>query len=238
MPAPGVLYVVGTPIGNLDDLTYRAAAILKSADIIASEDTRWVLKLFGRCGISGKRIVQYSEATHFRKTAELLSFLEEGKNVALVSRAGSPGISDPGSRLVAELIKKKIKVLPIPGVSAPVAALSVSPFDSRRFIFLGFLPRKKGKTRKLLDSVAGLLSDMPAVIFESPYRIKETLIFIRECLGPDISVLFCREMTKLFEEYIFSPIDEIIERLSSREIKGEITIVIKKAEKSIDESEK
>lgn len=232
MIEPGILFVIGTPIGNLNDITFRAVQTIKEIDIIVAEDTYSAFKILNKFEILNKKVIQYSENTHEKKTKEIISFLKDGKKLGLISKAGTPSISDPGSRLIKEIYKNNYKIIPIPGVSAPITALSVSPFDSRKFIFIGFLPRKKGKIKKLLNCFSEIIYDFPIVIFESPYRIKVTLELLKEIYGSDLYVFYTREMTKIYEEFSFNKIQNIIENIKNKDIKGEITIIIKK-EKSI-----
>lgn len=222
--------MTGTPIGNLNDITLRAIETIKEADFIVAEETWSALKIMNRFGIPGKKIIQYSENTHDRKTPEILGLLSEGKNLALISKAGTPQISDPGYRLIREVFKAGFRVLPVPGVSALASALSVSPVDTGRFVFLGFLPRKKGKARRLLQGFSEMITEYPLVIYESPHRIKDTLEMLRVIFGEELNVFYAREMTKIYEEFLYLKIGGLIKSISEKDIKGEITLILSKAE--------
>ncbi|MBI5573076.1 MAG: 16S rRNA (cytidine(1402)-2'-O)-methyltransferase [Elusimicrobia bacterium] len=218
----GVLYVVATPIGNLKDITLRALETLKVVDLIACEDTRRTKILLMHYDIAKPQISFYSQ-NQFRKIPYLIDELKKGKNVALVSDAGTPGISDPGFFLVKNAIEQGLKVETIPGVSAVVTALSASGLATDGFVFLGFLPRKKGKIRKVLQKVAGL--EKTIIFYESPYRLKKTLKIITEIFPPATDIVVCRELTKKFEEFIRGNTSDIIEKLPEK-ILGEITVLI------------
>ena len=222
-PSQGVLYMVATPIGHLSDITLRALEILKACDYAACEDTRRTLKLFNHFGIS-KPLINLYGFKERAQSAKILRLLQDGKSVALVTDAGTPGLSDPGNLLAREARKAGIPVLPIPGVSAPAALASVSGLTSDGFIFLGFLHRKKSKIRKELESSAR--PGLPLIFFESPYRVVETLGIAQEVFGPDAECVAGREMTKKFEEYISGTVAEVLAKLSAREILGEFTILI------------
>jgi len=220
---PGSLYLVATPIGNLEDITHRAVETLKAADVIAAEDTRHTKILLGRYGIAGARMTPFHSHNIDRQTPVLVAELLEGKNVALVSDAGTPGVSDPGAVLVKAAVEKGITVYPIPGAAAPVLAVTASGFPSHRFVFEGFLPRKKGR-KTLFDSWRG--EPRTIVFFESPQRIIKTLREIHGVLG-ERKVCVARELTKKFEEFIRGGIAEVANELESRpSVKGEITVVI------------
>ena len=218
----GKLYIVSTPIGNLEDITLRALRVLKEVDLIACEDTRVTKKLLSHYQIQ-KPLTTYHEHNEKKKAEELLSLLEAGKNIAVVSDAGTPGISDPGYRLVSLASQKGIDVVSIPGPSAAIAALSVSGLPTSSFIFFGFLPKSTKKRRELLESIKE--STQTLVFYESPNRVIETLKNMFEILG-DRQVSVSRELTKMFEETLRGKISSIIERLKQKEvIKGEFTIV-------------
>lgn len=217
------LYIVSTPIGNLEDITLRALDVLKEVDLIACEDTRTTKKLLSRYRIA-KPLTSYHEHNEAEKAKELLSLLEEGKSIALVSDAGTPGVSDPGYRLVKLASEHNIEILSVPGPSAAVAALSVSGLPTSGFAFFGFPPRSK---KRLIDYLERLKSYPETLVFyESPRRVMKTLGVMSEVLGDrDISV--SREITKLYEETLRGKISGIIETLEKRgEIKGELTLVI------------
>ena len=222
------LYLVATPIGNLEDITLRALRVLKEVDMIACEDTRQTLKLLSHYGIQ-TRTVSYHEHNEMTKAAELIVDLESGAKIALVSDAGMPGISDPGFRLIALAIRHHVPVVPIPGASAFLAALVASGLPTDSFRFSGFLPAKSGQRRKLLESVRE--SPRTQVFYEAPHRLLETLADVVEVLGPDRHVVVAREVTKLHEEFLRGRAKEVLDQLKSRgEVKGEITLLIAKAE--------
>ena len=225
---PGALYLVATPIGNLEDITLRALRILKEADLIACEDTRQTQKLLTHYGIQ-TRTVSYHEHNEMTKAAELVVDLEGGARIALVTDAGMPGISDPGFRLIALAIRHHVPVVPIPGASAFLAALVASGLPTDSFRFSGFLPAKSGPRRKLLESVCE--SSRTQVFYEAPHRLLETLSDVVELMGADRHVVVAREVTKLHEEFLRGRVEDVLKELKARaEIKGEITLLIAKAE--------
>jgi 16S rRNA (cytidine1402-2'-O)-methyltransferase len=220
------LYLVATPIGNLEDITLRALRVLKEVDLIACEDTRQTQKLLSHYGIQ-TRTVSYHEHNEMTKAAELIVDLESGAKIALVTDAGMPGISDPGFRLIALAIRHHVPVVPIPGASAFLAALVASGLPTDSFRFGGFLPAKSGQRRKLLESV----KDAPRtqVFYEAPHRLLETLADVVEVLGNDRHVVVAREVTKLHEEFLRGRAQEVLDQLKARgEVKGEITLLIAK----------
>jgi 16S rRNA (cytidine1402-2'-O)-methyltransferase len=222
------LYLVATPIGNLEDITLRALRVLKEVDLIACEDTRQTLKLLSHYGIH-TRTVSYHEHNEMTKAAELVVDLEGGAKIALVTDAGMPGISDPGFRLIALAIRHHVPVVPIPGASAFLAALVASGLPTDSFRFSGFLPAKSGQRRKLLESVKD--SPRTQVFYEAPHRLLETLADVVEVLGNDRHVVVAREVTKLHEEFLRGRAAEVLEQLKARgDVKGEITLLIAKAE--------
>ena len=223
----GTLYVVATPIGNLEDITLRALRILREVDQIACEDTRQTRKLLDRHGIS-KPMVSYHEHNEQARTEELLRDLEAGRNIALVSDAGTPLIADPGYRLVAQARAQGIAVSPIPGASALVSALSASGLPTDSFFFGGFLPAKKTQRRKALEAMKSYPATL--VLYETPHRILEALEDIAEVLGPR-RVTIGRELTKIHEEFIAGQAAELREALEKRpSLKGEITLMIEKGD--------
>jgi 16S rRNA (cytidine1402-2'-O)-methyltransferase len=228
---PGsALYLVATPIGNLEDITLRALRVLKEVDVIACEDTRQTQKLLTHYGIH-TRTVSYHEHNEMTKAAELVVDLESGAKIALVTDAGMPGISDPGFRLITLAIRHHVPVVPIPGASAYLAALVASGLPTDSFRFSGFLPAKSGQRRKLLESVGE--SPRTQVFYEAPHRLLETLADIVEVLGGDRHVVVAREVTKLHEEFLRGRAGEVLEELKKRgEVKGEITLLIAKQEGS------
>ncbi len=224
---PG-LYLVGTPIGNLEDITLRAVRVLKEADQIACEDTRQTQKLLNHYGIT-TRTVSYHEHNELTRAPELLLDLEGGARVALVTDAGMPGISDPGFRLISLAIRHHIPVVPIPGASAFLAALVASGLPTDSFRFNGFLPAKGGQRRQMLESIAA--SPRTQVFYEAPHRVKEAVEDVVATLGPERQIVIAREVTKIHEEFLRGRAGEILEVLSARgDIKGEITLLIGKAE--------
>jgi len=226
-PGP-TLYLVATPIGNLDDITLRALRVLCGVDLIACEDTRQTQKLLNHYGIT-TRTVSYHEHNEMTKAAELVVDLEGGAKIALVTDAGMPGISDPGFRLISLAIRHHVPVVPIPGASAFLAALVASGLPTDSFRFSGFLPSKRGERRTLLESIR--VSPRTQVFYEAPHRIVETLEDVVEILGAARHVVVAREVTKLHEEFLRGRADEILEALTSRgEVKGEITLLIAKAD--------
>src|SRR6202451_3407775 len=224
------LYLVGTPIGNLEDITLRAVRVLKEADVIACEDTRQTQKLLNHYGIT-TRTTSYHEHNEMMRAPELVLELEQGAKIALVTDAGMPGISDPGFRLIALAIRHHVPVVPIPGASAYLAALVASGLPTDSFRFSGFLPAKSGQRRKLLESV----SDTPRtqVFYEAPHRLLETLTDVVEMLGAERHIVVAREVTKLHEEFLRGRAGDVLEELNKRgEVKGEITLLIAKQESS------
>ena len=229
--APGsALYLVATPIGNLEDITLRALRVLKEVDLIACEDTRQTQKLLSHYSIQ-TRTVSYHEHNEMTKAAELIVNLETGAKIALVTDAGMPGISDPGFRLITLAIRHHVPVVPIPGASAFLAALVASGLPTDSFRFSGFLPVKSGQRRKLLESIRE--SPRTQVFYEAPHRLLETLVDVVEVLGTDRHVVVAREVTKIYEEFLRGRAREILEQLKARgEVKGEITLLIAKPESS------
>jgi len=224
---PGTLHVVATPIGNLEDLSPRALRVLGEADLVACEDTRHTAALLRRHGITG-RTISYFEHNERSRTGRILEELRSGRSVALVCDAGTPGISDPGYRLVRAARQAGIPVLPVPGPSAAVAALSVSGLPTDRFLFVGFLPSRAGARRRALQDLAAV--PWTLVIFESPVRILDTLSAAIETLG-DREAFLCREATKVHEEYVGGRLSGLRENLDAREgdVRGEIVLVVEGA---------
>jgi 16S rRNA (cytidine1402-2'-O)-methyltransferase len=222
---PGTLYVVATPIGNLEDITYRAVRVLKEADLIACEDTRHTAKLLHQYGIE-KPTVSYHEHNEAARAEELVAKLTAGLNIAQVSDAGMPGISDPGYRVIHLAIERGIEVVPIPGASAVVAALAASGLPTDSFQFLGFLPAKSGQRRTVLEALRH--AEQTTVVYEAPHRIVETIKDIVELLGAERPVVLARELTKVHEEFIRGSAAEVLAAVQQREVKGEITVVIGK----------
>ena len=220
--SPGVLYVVSTPIGNLEDITLRALRVLKEVDLIAAEDTRRTRQLLTHYGIH-KPLISYHEFNRRLREESLLNELREGKNIALVTDAGTPGISDPGEELVKRVIQESIPLIPIPGPAALIAALSVSGLPTESFLFHGFLPSKASARQKLLRSLAE--STETLVFYESPRRLRSFLGDAVEFLG-ERQVVVAREMTKVYEEIYRGTITEVLDQLGEQEVKGEVTIIL------------
>src|ERR1700756_5277962 len=224
------LYLVATPIGNLEDITLRALRVLKEVDVIACEDTRQTQKLLNHYAIA-TRTTSYHEHNEVTKSAELVKEMQEGASVALVTDAGMPGISDPGYRLITLAIRHHVPVVPVPGASAFLAALVASGLPTDSFRFSGFLPAKRGERRAALEAVK--TSPRTQVFYEAPHRIVEALTDVVEVLGDARHVVLAREVTKLHEEFLRGRAAEVLESLKSREsVKGEITLLIGKAEEN------
>jgi len=224
------LYLVGTPIGNLEDITLRALRVLKEADIIACEDTRQTAKLLAHHGIE-TRTVSYHAHNELARSAQLVMQLEQGKSIALVSDAGTPGVSDPGFRLVSLAIRRKIPVVPVPGPSAFLSGLVASGLPTESFVFHGFLPAKLGQRRKLLEELSA--SPRTLVFYEAPHRLLGALEDIAEVMGSGRSVVVAREVTKLHEEFVRGTAAEVLANFKKRsEIRGEITLLVGRVEES------
>ncbi|PYE43778.1 16S rRNA (cytidine(1402)-2'-O)-methyltransferase [Paenibacillus barcinonensis] len=219
----GKLYLVGTPIGNLEDMTFRAIKTLQSCDIIAAEDTRQTRKLLTHFEITPSMLFSYHEHNKSASGPELIRYIIEGKNLALVSDAGLPAISDPGSDLVRLAIEAGITVIPIPGPNAALSALIVSGLPTERFTFGGFLPREKKDIRKVLESFNE--SNGTLLFYESPHRIRKTLMHLEEILG-DRSIVLARELTKRHEEFVRGNLQECIEWLEQHPPLGEYCLLV------------
>ena len=220
--ACGTLYVVSTPIGNLEDITLRALHILEEVAIIAAENVTHTRGLCGHYGLK-TRLTRYHQYNQRSKSGELLRELKSGNDVALVTDAGSPGISDPGALLVGRAFDENIQVVPVPGASAVIAGLSVSGFSTERFVFLGFLPNKPGKRKRALEKM--VLETRTMVFFEAPHRLKAMLTDLMDILG-NRQMVMLREMTKVFEEIRRGPVSAILEHLTPERIRGEFTLVV------------
>jgi 16S rRNA (cytidine1402-2'-O)-methyltransferase len=218
----GILYLCATPIGNLEDITLRCIRILKEVDVIAAEDTRQTIKLLNHFEIK-KHMISYHEHNKFEKGKELLSKLQEGQSIALVSDAGMPAISDPGEDLVKLCIENNIAIVPIPGASASLSAWIISGLSTRSFCFEGFLSANKKEKKEKLQQLAK--ETRTIILYESPHRIKDTLLELQQYLG-DRKVSVSRELTKKFEETIRGSVGEVYAVLQPRAIKGEFVIVI------------
>lgn len=229
-PLAPALYLVGTPIGNLEDITLRALRVLRGATVIACEDTRQTQKLLNHFEIHTKT-VSYHEHNEAERAPELVSRIQAGDTVALVTDAGMPAISDPGHRLVTLAIANNVSVIPIPGASAFLSALVASGLAADNFHFRAFLPAKSGQRRKLLEELKE--SDRVHVFYEAPHRIVETLKDIAEILGPSRYVVVARELTKIHEEFLRGPVGHVLQVAEERgELKGEMTLLIDQANES------
>ncbi|MCB2212782.1 16S rRNA (cytidine(1402)-2'-O)-methyltransferase [bacterium] len=219
---PGTLYVVATPIGNLGDITERGLRVLAAVDRIAAEDTRHTGRLLARFGID-KPLVSYHEHNEQKAAPGLVHALKGGQSIAMVSDAGTPGVSDPGYRLLSLAADDGVPIVPIPGASALLAALVASGLPMERFVFEGFLPKKKGRQTRLSE-----LADEPRtfVLFESPQRLSRTLDDLAGHLGGERRAVVCRELTKLHEEFVRGTMAELGEKYRDASVKGEITIVV------------
>jgi len=222
-PRAGVLYIVGTPIGNLEDITLRALKTLAEADLIAAEDTRRTRKLLSRCEIAGKRLESHHDHNKEARTPGLLRRLEQGESVALVTDAGTPGLSDPGYYLVKRAIEAGIDVVPIPGPSALTAALSSSGLPTDRFAFEGFLPVKSGRRQRRLEELSR--ETRTVVLFESPHRIAKLLSELEERMAGR-QVVIARELTKIHEEFLRGTVREVAEKIGRRKARGEYVVLI------------
>lgn len=225
-PRSGTLYVVATPIGNLEDMTVRGIRILREVDLIAAEDTRQTRKLLSSLDIH-TRLISYHKEREQSRAAELLERLQSGENLALVSDAGTPALSDPGSVLVKLVVAAGIKLVPVPGPSALATAVSVAGLSGSGFVFLGFLPGKAGERKRLLHSLAA--GELAVIFYESPHRLVKSLTDCLEIFG-DREVFVGRELTKLYEELLHRRLSEVLADFSGRrEIKGELVVIVKGA---------
>ncbi len=216
----GNLYVVATPIGNLEDITLRAIKTLKEVDLIAAEDTRHTLKLLNHLEIT-KPMISYHRHNEEIRCENLIKELKEGKNIALVSDAGTPGICDPGEEIIKKCIEEDIRVIPIPGACAMINALIASGISTKEFSFLGFLPLNKKRRKEKIEEIKN--SNKTIIIYEAPHKLKNTLNDLSSILE-DRKIVLARELTKIHEEYIRGTINELIEK--SENLKGEIVLII------------
>ena len=223
-PESRVLYIVSTPIGNLEDISLRALNILKNVSLIACEDTRQTKKLMSKFQFSNK-LVSFNKDNSFSKIPRIIKNLNAGESIALVSDAGMPGICDPGEDLIKSARQNGINIICIPGPCAPLTALVASGFPSSKFIFEGFLPKKKSEREKILSNIS--LNEKTTILFESPHRLIKLLNELKEFCGGTREIKVARELTKKFEEHIGNNIDEVLYQLNSKDIMGEFTIVIK-----------
>ena len=229
----GTLYVVATPLGNLEDITLRAIKILKESGAIACEDTRRASILLKHLDISGKKLVSYHNYNEPRAIGQIIALLEEGTDVSLITDAGTPVISDPGYALLQALHQHSLQVIPIPGACALTAALSVCPLPVNNFFFAGFLPHKKGRKSRLEYLVALQAS---FVLYESPFRIMKLLDELSSLI-PDAKIFIGREMTKIYEEYLTGTLDEIRQQLADGKTRGEFVVIVHPSGKKTIKSE-
>ncbi|WP_273229635.1 16S rRNA (cytidine(1402)-2'-O)-methyltransferase [Kosmotoga pacifica] len=220
----GKLWVVSTPIGNLEDITFRAVRVLKEVSVILAEDTRRTRNLLKSLEIEGKRLISFNTQNQDRRVPLALSILEEGKDIALVSDAGTPVVSDPGSKLISKCQEQRIEVDLVPGPSAVTSAVALSGFPGSHFVFFGFLPRGKNRRRLFRKIADGLYDSALVVFFESPQRLKDSLQDWLEIVG-DRECFIARELTKLHQELRRGKVSEVLDSLPEQ-IRGEITVVI------------
>lgn len=227
----GKIYLIATPIGNLEDITYRAVKILNEVDIIAAEDTRHSLKLLNHLEIS-KPMISYHRHNEDTKTEVLLNILKEGKNIGLITDAGTPGISDPGEEIVKEAIKNNIEVIPIPGACALINALITSGLNTKEFSFYGFLPLDKKLRKEKMDDIKK--QNKTIIFYEAPHRLEKTLKELKEIFG-NINIVVAKELTKIHETFYRGTIEEVLEKMG--EIKGEFIVMFEvhsKTEKELE----
>jgi 16S rRNA (cytidine1402-2'-O)-methyltransferase len=219
----GLLYIVATPIGNLEDMTFRAIRALQEADLIVCEDTRVTRKLLDHYGIK-KPVTSYFQHSKLARVSQIMESMKTGRNVALVTDAGTPGISDPGNKLVEEAIRNNIKAIPIPGPSGITALSSVAGIDMQRFIFLGFPPHKKGRETFFKETVA---AEYPVIYFDSVHRVIKNLELLRS-LAPAKKIIIGRELTKMFEEIVRGKVEEVLKYFEKNKgkVKGEFVIIV------------
>jgi len=220
--SPGTLYLVATPIGNLEDITLRALRTLKECDLVAAEDTRRTGQLLKHFGIS-RPLVSYFQFNEAKRSEEIISRLQRGEKVALVTDAGSPGISDPGERVVRAAVAAGLRVEPVPGPSALVAALTASGLPSDEFHFIGFLPHKSGQRRNQLERLKAMEGTL--VLYESPYRVEKLLRELADIL-PGRPTVLARELTKKFEEFLRGTPEELLIAVQQRSLKGEFVVLV------------
>ena len=218
-----VLYIVATPIGHLGDISYRALEVLGKADMICAEDTRRTKILLNKYNVKLKKIISYHDHNKEKITPRIIAELKQQQNIAVVSDAGTPGISDPGFYLIRAAIQEGIQVVPVPGASAVIAGLCASGLGTDKFCFYGFLPKSKMKIKSLLKE----LPNMTCVFYESPHRIKKTLEILREDI-PERRMVIARELTKVYEEFIRGSVKDVCEQVRGRTLKGEIVLLLEK----------
>ena len=231
-PEEGILYLVGTPIGNLNDMSPRANNILANVSLIACEDTRQTRKIMNKFSISNN-LVSFNKENSFKKIPNLINDLKAGKSIALVSDAGMPGICDPGENLVRQVKSLGYDVICIPGACAAITALVSSGMPSSKFIFEGFLPKKKVDREKILFEISK--NEKTTIVYESPHRLKKFLRELLDFCGGEREILVARELTKKFEEHVVNRIDSTIDFFKDKEVFGEITIVIRGIQKDKNE---
>ncbi len=228
-PESGVLYLVGTPIGNLNDISTRALNILKNVSLIACEDTRQTKKIMSRFEISNK-MISFNKHNSLNKIPKIINNLKEGQSVAIVSDAGMPSICDPGEDLVRNAKLNSIDIVCVPGPCAAITALISSGYSASRFVFEGFLPKKKIERERILKEIS--MNEKTTIIFESPHRLNQLLNELKEYCGGDREVNISRELTKKFEEHISNNLDNVITLLKGKEVIGEITVVLQGIERN------
>ena len=226
----GKLYICPTPIGNLEDITYRTLKVLNEVDLIAAEDTRHTLKLLNHLEIS-KPLISYHRHNEEIRTEELIKELKTGKNIGLVSDAGTPGICDPGEEIIKKCIEESIKVVPIPGACAMINALITSGISTKEFIFLGFLPLNKKSRKEKLEEIKN--ANKTIILYEAPHKLKNTLNDLSDILQSR-EVVLARELTKIHEEYIRGTVKELMEKTDN--LKGEMILIIEKNNKDNEEA--
>ncbi|QPA30986.1 16S rRNA (cytidine(1402)-2'-O)-methyltransferase [Thermaerobacillus caldiproteolyticus] len=224
----GILYIVPTPIGNLEDMTFRALRVLKEVDVIAAEDTRQTKKLLNHFDISTP-VISYHEHNKYTSGKKIVEWLREGKTVALVSDAGTPGISDPGYDLVLAAIEEKCTVVPLPGANAAVTALVASGLPTNHFYFFGFLERGKKEKKKQLEALKNIQDTI--IFYEAPHRLEETVTMMYDVFG-ERTIVLCRELTKRFEEFIRGTMSEVVDWVKSNDIRGEFCIIVEGAKET------
>jgi len=228
-PENGVLYIVGTPIGNLSDISFRALNIFKNVSLIACEDTRQTRKIMSKFEFKNN-LISFNKHNSNKKIPKIINDLNLGKSIALASDAGMPSICDPGEDLIREARSKDINVICIPGPCAAITALASSGLPSSKFIFEGFLPKKNSERDKILLEIS--TNDKTTILFESPHRLKNLLIKLKEICGGEREIIVSRELTKKYEENIGNNIEEVISYFDKKEVIGEITLVIKGIKKA------
>ncbi|MBX4266075.1 16S rRNA (cytidine(1402)-2'-O)-methyltransferase [Clostridium estertheticum] len=231
----GKLYLVPTPIGNLKDITLRALEVLESVDIIAAEDTRQSLKLLNHFNIK-KILISYHKFNELGKSEDIIRQVKEGKNIAIISDAGTPGISDPGSVIVSKCIEQNIEFVVLPGATAITTALVYSGLDTTKFIFRGFLPRENKERKPIIDDLINRSETL--IFYEAPHRLLSTLEFLYENIG-NRKISMCRELTKLYEEIIRLTLEQAIEYYKQNSPRGEYVLVVEgKSKEAIDKDER